>query len=152
MARIERKSGKIDLNKIKAGFQTFQRVIPVVVANNSKNHFLKGFRRGGGQTDASKSGWTQRKRSRSRANEGRAVLVQSGDLRADIRVRKTSFGRSVIGTSSATSDYSNVHNEGLRSGRGAGFQMPKREFIGDSVELQKKNEQLILNELKKIKP
>lgn len=34
--------------------------------------------------------------------------------------------------------YAGVHNEGLRAGRGKGFKMPKRQFMGPSVRLNKK--------------
>jgi len=33
--------------------------------------------------------------------------------------------------------YAKVHNEGLQAGRGAGFKMPKRQFMGNSKELRK---------------
>ena len=31
--------------------------------------------------------------------------------------------------------YAQVHNEGLRAGRGIGFQMPKRQFMGQTKKL-----------------
>ena len=31
--------------------------------------------------------------------------------------------------------YGRVHNEGLRAGRGAGFTMPRRQFMGEHPEL-----------------
>lgn len=34
--------------------------------------------------------------------------------------------------------YGRVHNEGLRAGRGKGFKMPKRQFIGHSKVLEKR--------------
>ena len=46
--------------------------------------------------------------------------------------------------------YAAVHNFGLRAGRGAGFTMPQRQFIGDNKELQKKIEEQINNKLEKI--
>jgi phage gpG-like protein len=30
--------------------------------------------------------------------------------------------------------YAAIHNEGLRAGRGKGFKMPKRQFMGERVE------------------
>lgn len=35
--------------------------------------------------------------------------------------------------------YARVHNEGLRAGRGKGFMMPKRQFMGESRALNKSN-------------
>lgn len=46
--------------------------------------------------------------------------------------------------------YAAVHNEGLRAGRGAGFIMPKRQFIGESKELNVKVENKIEEELRNI--
>jgi phage gpG-like protein len=46
--------------------------------------------------------------------------------------------------------YARVHNEGLRAGRGRGFQMPRRQFIGESKELTKKVEDIIENEIGRI--
>lgn len=46
--------------------------------------------------------------------------------------------------------YAAVHNEGLKAGRGKGFQMPRRQFIGESRELNGKVEKLIEDELRKI--
>lgn len=46
--------------------------------------------------------------------------------------------------------YARVHNEGLRSGRGKGFMMPKREFMGDSNTLRKMNQKSILQIIKKL--
>jgi len=46
--------------------------------------------------------------------------------------------------------YAAVHNEGLRAGRGKGFTMPKRQFIGESQELTQKVNHLIETELTNI--
>ena len=47
-------------------------------------------------------------------------------------------------------EYADVHNSGLKAGRGAGFSMPKRQFIGESAELDKQVEQIIDTEISKI--
>ena len=46
--------------------------------------------------------------------------------------------------------YAIVHNEGLRAGRGKGFKMPKRQFIGESAVLNNKISLIIDEELTKI--
>lgn len=43
--------------------------------------------------------------------------------------------------------YSAVHNEGLRAGRGKGFQMPRRQFIGDHDKLSKAVAEAIQKEI-----
>ena len=45
----------------------------------------------------------------------------------------------------AKEPYGRVHNEGLRAGRGSGFIMPKRQFMGESEELNA----LIISEIER---
>jgi phage gpG-like protein len=140
--------------------------LPIFIANDVENHFLDGFRKGGGQTDAGM--WRPRRGDRDSGDailvksgdlradisgdrdSGRAILVKSGDLRADIKRREVNFKRIVVGTRNIA--YAAVHNEGGRAGRGRGFTMLKREFIGKSRILECKIKFLIENELKKVKP
>lgn len=51
-----------------------------------------------------------------------------------------------------TSDrvYAQVHNDGLRAGRGTGFEMPQRQFIGDSTELKKRINKEINRQMKRL--
>lgn len=51
-----------------------------------------------------------------------------------------------------TSDtvYGKVHNEGLKAGRGQGFTMPKRQFIGSTPETIKQAETLISDHFKSL--
>jgi phage gpG-like protein len=46
--------------------------------------------------------------------------------------------------------YAGCHNEGLRAGRGKGFVMPKRQFMGESEELDKRILRVINEMLGKI--
>lgn len=115
-----------------------KRILPVVIGNKVKNHFKLGFRKGGGQTDDSRGGWKPRKVNTGRR---RAILVKSGNLRADLRRRETSFNRTVVGTRAV--DYSSYHNEGTRK-------LPKREHIGDSREMNRAIEKLIEKKLDNI--
>ncbi len=63
------------------------------------------------------------------------LLVESGDLRRAATISKRTV-RGVRYTFNMV--YARVHNEGLRAGRGAGFRMPKRQFIGPSSVLDRK--------------
>lgn len=112
--------------------QSWKRRTMKIIAEESANHFIKGFRQGGGQTDESKTGWERRQ---SREGAGRAILVKSGDLFQDIDVLEASETVIIIGTQRIV--YAARHNEGLVG-------MPQREFIGPSKELEISNE----NELK----
>ncbi|MEY2738666.1 MAG: Phage virion morphosis family [Bacteroidota bacterium] len=149
---IRRTKGDIlgDLQQKATAFAQLQRILPVLLGNEAENHFKQGFERGGGMTDA--GSWKPRKRQERARGIGnyRAILVQSGILKRDIKRRQTSWKRTVVSTSALTEDYASVHNQGLRSGRGAGFVMPKREFIGKSSRLVSKHKLLIQKELKKL--
>jgi len=115
-----------------------KRTLPRIIANNSLNHFLEGFRSNGGQTDAGR--WSRRKPG-TRRDSGRNILVDTGALRRDVRIRMTTFKRIVLGT--ARTPYARRHNEGLKG-------MPKREFLGKSSKLDAKNKELIQKQLNRI--
>lgn len=122
----------------------------VVIASTAKNHFVQSFR-DGGFTDNSFKAWKKRKDStykkgkvrdtsggtRSLTQKGRAILVKTGHLRQSVKVKGINKGslQIVIGSDLP---YARVHNDGLHSGRGHGFIMPKRKFIGNSSMLNKK--------------
>ena len=116
----------------------YKENLPRIIANNSLNWFLEGFRKGGGQTDAGR--WKERA-STARKNIGRAILVLTGALRRDIRIRTLNIKKIILGT--ARIPYARRHNEGLKG-------MPKREFLGGSKKLDKKNKKIILRGLDKI--
>lgn len=136
-----RRIGSFKFKETKVKFIKFQNDIPIILANNTQNHFLEGFRIGGKKTDASKGGWAPRKSDDSR--KGRNILINKGDLRADIKRREVNKKRVVVGTRNIS--YAARHNEGLKG-------MAQREFIGPSKELEADNTKLIERELKKIKP
>ncbi len=133
------------LSKIKVNYAAFQTKIPLKIANDVQNHFLRGFQRGGGSTDASIGGWKKRKTSRSarerKRSVGRALLVRSGKLRADIKKRKVSFSNITVGTRAIP--YAGFVNEGTEK-------MPQREFIGDSRVLEKKITAKLIREIDKV--
>lgn len=135
------------------------------------NHFTNSFR-DQGFTDDNFSPWKRRKNIDSRRGRGRkrygadhrladgtgvdlrrwektvdvrsvknrAILVQTGTLRRSIR--KQARGKYKVMIISNV-PYANVHNEGLHSGRGSGFQMPKRQFVGYSAIMARKIENKI---------
>lgn len=135
-----RRVGSFKFGETKAKFVKFQKEIPIILANNTQNHFLQGFRESGHKTDKSKGGWAPRKSDSGRT--GRNVLVDKGDLRADIKRREANKKRVVVGTRNIP--YAERHNKGIK--------VTQREFIGPSKELESDNKKLIERELKKIKP
>lgn len=127
-----------EASKIAEAIKQFDRIIPVMVNDMGQialNHFNKSFR-DQGFTDVSTTRWQRRKR----LDEGRAILVKSGRLRRSLRKRnKGKYAVSII----SDVPYSGVHNEGLRAGRGSGFKMPKRQFVGNSTVMSNKIKQKI---------
>jgi phage gpG-like protein len=109
----------------------------------AKNHFTKSFANQG-FTNEHLEAWKQRKAS-SRKQRSRAILVQTGRLRRSINSRRSGKFQVTISTDVP---YAKVHNEGGRSGRGRGFQMPKRQFIGDSKILNRQIETKINQKIK----
>lgn len=135
-------------------YRGFQIKAPKVIAENSLNHFLKGFRKGGGQTDASKGGWAKRGPRPNESGMQQSFLIggpgskkgkgkggSGGALRRSVQILKATFKEIIIGTTRIP--YAARHNEGLKG-------MPQREFIGDSKELNEKNEKLLTNLLGKV--
>ncbi|MBV6442741.1 MAG: hypothetical protein EPGJADBJ_04465 [Saprospiraceae bacterium] len=95
--------------------------------------------------------WPPRKKNDKYNKARRALLVKTGTLKGHALK-----GR-VVGDAVEfvfPLEYEKVHNEGGRAGRGAGFQMPKRKFVGESQVLtdriEKKAKTLITQHLKKI--
>lgn len=139
-----------------------QRVATLAV-NFSKERFVKQ-----NWHDEQAEPWQKRKHNR-RGGEKRqrgAVLVDSGRLKRSIRVVSVSKERIVIGTDVP---YAEIHNEGFEgsqnvrahrrhSKRGKVYSvraysrrmsMPERRFIGQSAELARRIEELMVTELTK---
>lgn len=115
----------------------------ILIGNEARNFFVANFRKQGFD-DKSVEKWTPRKKQEKRA--GRNILVKSGDLRRSIRVK--GYSKTKLSILLATDlKYASVHNFGERAGRGKGFKMPKREFIGDSYNLNEKVKKIIVKQL-----
>ena len=136
-----------DFKQIKFRIKARQAPIMAEMANNAVNHFVKSFDNGG-FTDGHLQPWPDRKWSKD--NFGRALLIKSGTLKRGIRVKSVNSTLAVIGTGGIR--YAAIHNYGLR-GLAWGkypFQMPKRQYIGKSTQLNKINLELIKKEVKKL--
>ena len=117
----------------------------------AQNHFTENFRKQGFD-DRSVEKWKPRKRTeRSRAGQ-RGILIGKGTgvLRRSIAKRKTSKYSGLIFIIGNANRYAKVHNDGLRAGRGKGFIMPKRQFIGDSYNMFQKIDRKVKQRLERI--
>ncbi len=144
----KRKLAPIISNDYKNVRGEIRKKMPSLIANEAKNEFTQNFTRQGFR-DVSTKKWKARK---GNTDPGRGILIGKGSsnkLFRSIRVKKKTQKRILIGTSEAVKDYAGVHNYGLRAGRGKGFRMPKRQFMGHSRILTSNIRKLILKHVNK---
>jgi len=82
-----------------------------------------------------------------RSVKNRAILTKTGNLKRSLKYRRIDKYSVRI---ESNVPYANVHNEGLKSGRGRGFTMPKRQFVGYSGQLSRKIELRLRANIEKI--
>lgn len=142
-------AGKI--RKMQAQMQKAAENAVSEMANIAQRHFMENFRKQGFD-DKVVEKWQPRKRTeRSRAGQ-RGILIGKGTgvLRRSIAKRKLSKYTALIYIIGNANEYAKVHNDGLRAGRGKGFKMPKRQFIGDSYNMDKKIRQAVNQRLMRV--
>jgi len=138
-----RKKGSFKLPATIRQFKSKKSILPRQVGNVAKNHFLGSFR-DAGFTDRTLQRWENKQKG------GSSNLTKSGKLRRSIRVKTATFARTVIGTAQVV--YAAIHNfglQGLAFGKSV-FTMPKRQFIGNSVVMDRKIVRKIQKEVNKI--
>ncbi len=118
-----------------------EEIIKEVILVESKNFARRNFR-DQGFTDTSLTPWKPiakqkktPKNKKKKAIDGVAILVETGKLKQQA-TKPVAVPNGVKFT--FTLPYAAVHNYGLKAGRGPGFDMPKRQFIGESQELNKR--------------
>jgi phage virion morphogenesis protein len=115
-----------------------KHVIGVEAVRDSKQNFRDGGFDG--------QPWTPRKRKNRKGKKDTKPLTDTGDLGDSIDYN-ADFNKVDVGT---PFEWAKVHNEGLRAGRGNGFQMPKRQFLGVSERMKSKLKSKIDTEVKRI--
>lgn len=106
-------------------------LLEVIVKVEAENMWAENFRNEG-FTDVTLTKWPPRKKPET---PHRALLVKSSTMKGHaLKGRKV--GRQIDFVFPL--DYMKVHNEGGRAGRGRGFQMPKRQYIGESQVLNQR--------------
>lgn len=122
--------------KVKASLHGLEnRIASDVVAVEAESFHAENFRKEG-FTDVGFQKWQPRKKADKNSSH-RALLVLSSTLKGHALKGRVQ-GNSVV--FNFPLEYMKVHNEGLHAGRGAGFEMPKRQFVGESAYLEKKIE------------
>ena len=141
---------KIFISKIQAIQDFLDDGLFEVIGNEAVSHYRASFRNQG-FTDRGIVRWknVQRRtnpRDASKAAASRPILTGSGELGNSILWKRAVRDIEIY----SDKIYAEVHNKGLRAGRGKGFQMPKRQFIGQSATLTKRMNQKIAQRLKTI--
>ncbi len=121
-------------------FKGIMAQIGNIAVNEAKTNFKRQ-----GFMDRSLKRWKPRKKP----DPGRAILVKTGRLRRSISRLSTTNKRVTIGSKGKAAVYAGVHNYGLKAGRGKGFKMPKRQFLGQSHTTDKRIVNLIKKKIKK---
>ncbi len=121
-------------------FKGIMAQIGNIAVNEAKTNFKRQ-----GFMDRSLKRWKPRKKP----DPGRAILVKTSRLRRSISRLSTTNKRVTIGSKGKAAVYAGVHNYGLKAGRGKGFKMPKRQFLGQSHTTDKRIVNLIKKKIKK---
>ena len=139
-----------ELNRLQTEFkELFAKYAPTIAGKTAVSYFKKNF-----QNEAwGRVKWQEVKRRTDPHVKGakatRKILTgETGDLARSIEIKSISNGQVVIWTAPSAfskEPYGRIHNEGLRAGRGKGFIMPKRQFMGESEELNA----LIISEIER---
>lgn len=121
-----------------------QQVLRDVIQVEAEAFHAENFRKEG-FTDTGFTPWAPRKRP-DKNPARRALLVKSGAMRrhatkGSVRGKQVDFTFPLA--------YMKVHNEGGKAGRGKGFQMPKRQFVGKSAVLEQRIQRKVLALLNK---
>lgn len=92
--------------------------------------------------------WARAKIDEAGKRRRGSLMVQSAALMNSIRTAEITPKRVVWSAGNDKVPYAQVHNEGGRAGRGAGFDMPQRQFMGEAAELEARLTKRIDNYLK----
>ncbi len=156
-----------DLLKLASGIKKkLTDIIPKVIAVEGQTHFEESFdnqgftdkslrkwkkRRFGGKKTKKDGTGTKAYKDFLRKDKGRAILVShQGDKKGTHlkdSIRSSSSTKQVV--FSTDKEYAQVHNEGGHAGRGAGFEMPQRQFMGPSETLNERIDEKIEAEMDK---
>lgn len=142
------KSNKFNMKGMEQKARKALEAAIVDVGNTAKTFFVENFRKQGFD-DKNVQKWKPRKVADKRA--GRAILVKTGDLRRSI-IRNPANRAALTVKISTDLAYAKIHNEGL-IGKAWGkhpFKMPKRQFMGDSYNLNEKVKAVIVKRLDKV--
>lgn len=112
-----------------------QQILRDIIQVEAEAFHAENFRREGFQ-DSTFQAWRPRKPTAKDQGKGkRALLVKTGAMRrhatkGSVKGKQVDFIFPLA--------YMKVHNEGGKAGRGKGFDMPKRQYVGKSAVLEQR--------------
>jgi phage gpG-like protein len=131
------------------------RDLPKIIGKEAKDLFTQNF----ANEAWGRKAWPEVKRRQSgtKANAWARKHSPASTTRRILTGHTGDLGRSIeynaqTGKVSVTSEliYAAVHNYGLKAGRGSGFTMPQRQFIGNDPELIEKVHATVNDKLNKL--
>lgn len=125
--------------KILEGLKPDMQQVAELAAATGVSYFKGSFRRKGFAGKA----WPPAKSYRAGKRRSGSLMVQSAALMNSIRTAEATPERVVWAAGNDKVPYAQVHNEGGRAGRGAGFDMPQRQFMGEAEEFERQLTQRI---------
>lgn len=132
------------LDKLQQRFEEFKKTEPVIIGNLGQRFFVDSFQKQAwdGQLWEPRKGILQKDGSRKpNPNTNQLLIGKSGGKKrssgvhlrqaVNTSLKKSTFNEILYSVSTSPNNaYPIVHNEGLKAGRGIGFAMPRRQFIG----------------------
>ena len=116
-------------------FKAFMKDVTKVLAREATTFSVENWKRQGYYQEGTSSFRPWKKRAREgRRSRGKAILVDTGDLRLSVKGRAVSKTRAVV---QSNLPYSARHNEGLDG-------MPKRTYLNDNLVLGKRLEKSVI--------
>lgn len=151
----KRRGLKHALDKSSDKYKKEIKTILILSAEEAVQFFQDNFSEREGFLNVTVSKWKKRKREDKtfkKKGTKRGILIGPGGGTLWRSISRTSLSskKAVIGIKGKANKYASVHNYGLRAGRGKGFKMPKRKFMGESRVLNRKIVRLIKKRIKKI--
>lgn len=119
--------------KLLEGLKPDMQQVAELAAAAGVSYFKGSFRRKGFDGMA----WPKAKTDAAGRRRRGSLMVQSAALMNSVRTAEATPERVVWAAGNEKVPYAQVHNEGGRAGRGAGFDMPQRQFMGEAEELER---------------
>lgn len=133
---------KEKLDKLQVDMQQVADIAAVTGVSYFKSSFrTKGF---------DGNPWPKAKESKSKKAKRGSLMVKSAALMNSVRTAEATKEKVVWAAGNDKVPYAQVHNEGGRAGRGAGFDMPKRQFMGQANQLEENITKRLETHLKSI--